>query len=241
MTHSKTKEQTQPEAPMSDTAHILVVDDDKRLRELLAKFLQDEGFLVTSAADAKDAQKKLDYFAVDLIVLDRMMPGENGLQFAARMRQHSSVPILMLTAMGEVTERIDGLEAGVDDYLAKPFEPKELLLRIRSILKRSAVRQAEANEAYFGEYRFDCATSQLWKKDEHIYLTESEAMLLKVLIGRKGEVLSRQELAKLSGDASANERSVDVLVTRLRKKIEPNPAKPVYLQTQRGAGYSLRV
>lgn len=225
---------------MENTAHILVVDDDKRLRELLTKFLHDEGFIVTPAADAKDAQKKLGYFDVDLIVLDRMMPGENGLQFAARTRRNSSVPILMLTAMGEVDERIDGLEAGVDDYLSKPFEPKELLLRIRSILKRSAARQAEANEIYFGDYRFDCKKSQLWKGGEHIYLTESEALLLKVLSERKGEVLSRQELAKLSGEASANERSVDVLVTRLRKKIEPNPAKPIYLHTQRGAGYSLR-
>lgn len=226
---------------MSDTPpHILVVDDDKRLRELLSKFLKDEGFVVTAAINAADAHKKRDYFDVDLIVLDRMMPGENGVEFTRSVRTHSNVPILMLTAMGEVEARIDGLEAGVDDYLAKPFEPKELLLRIRSILKRSpALVQRE--DIHFGELRFDSAKGQLWKGSENIYLTESETGLLAALASRKGENLTRQELAKLSGDADANERSVDVLVTRLRRKIEPNPAKPLYLHTVRGVGYVLRV
>ncbi len=226
---------------MSDTPpHILVVDDDKRLRELLSKFLKEEGFVVTAAHDAADARKKRDYFDVDLIVLDRMMPGENGVEFARHVRAASGVPILMLTAMGEVEARINGLEAGVDDYLAKPFEPKELLLRIRSILKRSAAAPAQ-EDIHFGELRFDLAKGQLWRGAENIYLTESETGLLGALTRRKGENLSRQELAKLSGDADANERSVDVLVTRLRKKIEPNPAKPLYLHTVRGVGYVLKV
>ncbi|MFO1243194.1 MAG: response regulator transcription factor [Rickettsiales bacterium] len=226
---------------MTDTPpHILVVDDDKRLRELLTKFLREEGFLVTPAIDAKDARKKQQYFDVDLIVLDRMMPGENGVEFARSVRQISTVPILMLTAMGEVEARIDGLEAGVDDYLSKPFEPKELLLRIRSILKRSAPNVI-AQDVQIGQLRFDLKKAQLWKGEEHVYLTESETQLILALINRQGETLSRQELARLSGDSDANERSVDVLVTRLRKKIEPNPAKPLYLHTVRGVGYVLKV
>lgn len=225
---------------MSDTPpHILVVDDDKRLRELLSKFLREEGFVVTSATNAADARKKRDYFEVDLIVLDRMMPGENGVDFARSVRAGSDVPILMLTAMGEVEARIDGLEAGVDDYLSKPFEPKELLLRIRNILKRSTVSVKE-EDVHFGELRFDHMKKQLWRGAENIHLTESETSLLAALATRKGENLSRQELAKLSGDADANERSVDVLVTRLRRKIEPNPAKPLYLHTVRGVGYVLK-
>lgn len=226
---------------MSDTPpHILVVDDDKRLRELLSKFLKEEGFVVTAATDAADARKKRDFFDVDLIVLDRMMPGQNGVEFAKHVRASSRVPILMLTAMGEVEARIDGLEAGVDDYLAKPFEPKELLLRIRSILKRSIAAPTQ-EDTHFGELRFDLTKGQLWRGNDNIYLTESETGLLSALTRRKGENLSRQELAKLSGDPDANERSVDVLVTRLRKKIEPNPAKPLYLHTVRGIGYVLKV
>jgi len=220
--------------------HILVVDDDDRLRELLRKFLSDNGFMVSTAADAADARTKLGVLAFDLIVLDLMMPGESGLEFAGDLRTRSSVPILMLTAMGESDDRIAGLEAGADDYLAKPFEPRELLLRIRSILRRAVPPRAEAPaEIRMGDVVFDPARELLIRGGDPIHLTSVEAALLCALSETPGSILSREDLIDRTG-GGASGRAIDVQVTRLRRKIEPDPKLPRYLQTVRGQGYVLR-
>lgn len=227
----------------SEAPHILVVDDDTRLRELLRKFLMDNGFRVSVAANAKDAHLHLASMEFDLIVLDRMMPGEDGLAFARTLRQSNSVPVLMLTAMGEVEARIDGLEASVDDYLSKPFEPRELLLRIRTILRRAALvpdtPEPADTEIRFGDYCFDADRELLVGRAGPIRLTTSEASLLRVLAESPGAVLSRQELSQRCA-INGGERAVDVQVTRLRRKIESDPKAPRYLQTIRGRGYVLR-
>jgi len=218
-------------------SHILVVDDDDRLRALLKKFLRDQGFMVTTAADAKEARRKMEWFIFDLLVLDVMMPGETGLELLASLSAAPKIPVLMLTAMGEVDDRIAGLETGAEDYLVKPFEPKELVLRIKTILRRNMVSDA-ARPVAFGEYRFDIAASQLMRGQENIALTSNESILLKRLAESAGQPVSREELLKLMPGVG-NERAVDVQVTRLRKKIEDSVGKPVYLQTVRGAGYVL--
>lgn len=224
----------------AELPHILVVDDDDRLRELLRKFLSENGFMVSTASDAADARAKLAGLAFDLIILDLMMPGESGLDFATDLRTRSAVPILMLTAMGEPEDRIAGLETGADDYLSKPFEPRELLLRIRSVLRR---RPAEADlqprEVWMGEVVFDPARERLSRKGRPIHLTSVEAALLVALSEQPGETLSREELIERTG-ASGEGRAIDVQVTRLRRKIEPDPRLPRYLQTVRGRGYVLR-
>lgn len=229
-----------------ETAHILVVDDDTRLRGLLRKYLMDQGFRVTVAANAQDARRQLVALDFDLIVLDRMMPGEDGLSLTRSLRAERDVPILMLTAMAEIGARIDGLEAGVDDYLPKPFEPRELLLRIRTILRRTAAAAPEAAAPAAGEkpirlgaFEFQAERELLTGTDGPVRLTSAEASLLRVLAKNAGQILSRDDLSRMC-DINGAERTIDVQVTRLRRKIEPDPRLPRYLQTIRGRGYVLR-
>jgi two-component system phosphate regulon response regulator OmpR len=224
----------------AEIPHILVVDDDKRLRELLRKYLSEQGFRVTVAADAGDARRRLDGLAFDLIVLDIMMPGENGLELTRALREKDGVPILLLTAMGEPEDRIAGLETGADDYLAKPFEPRELVLRIRTILRRVPAEPAAARrELRFGGFSFDLDRRTLRRGSQEIRLTAGEAALLAALAHAPGQVLSREELGRQS-DPAGGSRMVDVQVTRLRRKIETDPRFPRYLQTVRSRGYMLQ-
>jgi two-component system, OmpR family, phosphate regulon response regulator OmpR len=222
-----------PESP-----HILVVDDDARLRKLLARYLADHGFLIATAENATDARDKLGSFAFDLIVLDLMMPGESGLAFAADLRRRSGVPILMLTAMGESENRIAGLETGADDYMVKPFEPRELLLRIGNILRRAPQTNAVPT-VRMGDMVFDLEREELRHHDASVKLTSVETALLAALARRPGVAMSREELIDLTG-AAGGDRAVDVQVTRLRRKIERDPRDPRYLQTVRGRGYVLK-
>lgn len=220
--------------------HILVVDDDDRLRSLLKKFLSEQGFMVTVAADANEARRKLAWYAFDLMVLDVMMPGESGFELLKTLKDYPLMPVLMLSAMGEAEDRIQGLEIGAEDYLVKPFEPKELVLRIKTILRRSASVGSKAKHVAFGDYRFDLSASQLKRGGENIALTSNELSILKRLAEDAGKPVSREELSKLM-PGTGSERAVDVQITRLRKKIEESEGKPVYLQTVRGAGYVLYV
>ena len=222
-----------------ETPHILVIDDDTRLRDLLRKYLSDNGFRVTVAAEAKEARQRMAGLRFDLLVLDRMMPGENGLDFARSLRTANSVPILMLTAMGEVDARIDGLEAGVDDYLTKPFEPRELLLRIRMILRRSKKTTELIPSIRLGRVEYDPTRELLTLDGNLLRLTSTEASLLSALSEKPGATLSRDELTQRCA-IEGGERAIDVQVTRLRRKIEPDPRVPQYLQTVRGHGYVLR-
>jgi len=219
--------------------HILVVDDDARLRNLLSKFLGENGFLVSVASDAADARTKMKKLTFDLIVLDLMMPGESGLDFAQDLRRRDQVPILMLTAMGEIEDRIGGLERGADDYLVKPFEPRELLLRLNNIIKRAPVTRQPAQDVLMGDVLFRPDRQELSRSGEPLRLTDVEAALLGALARRPGDILSREQLIHLTG-ASGDGRAIDVQVTRLRRKIEQNPKLPRYLQTVRGKGYVLR-
>ncbi len=227
------------------TPHILVVDDDTRLRGLLRKYLMDHGFRVTVAANSQDARKQLVSLDFDLIVLDRMMPGEDGLSLTRSLRDERDVPILMLTAMAEISARIDGLEAGVDDYLPKPFEPRELLLRIRMILRRTSgaiqdERPAAGEKVIrLGEFEFQASREVLLGAAGPVRLTSAEASLLRVLAENAGQILSRDDLSRMC-DINGAERTIDVQVTRLRRKIEPDPRLPRYLHTIRGRGYVLR-
>jgi two-component system phosphate regulon response regulator OmpR len=225
---------------MVDAAHILVADDDARLRSLLQQFLTRHGFRVTTAADAKEALARFDSIAFDLLILDVMMPGESGLDLTKRLRAGSEVPILLLTAMGEPADRIQGLSSGADDYLVKPFEPDELLLRVRNILRRAPPPPAHDEEVRFGAFRFDLKRDELYRDTEAIRLTAAEASLLRVLAQNAGTAVKRGDLLRLSS-ISGGERTVDVQVTRLRRKIEADPKQPRFIQTARGAGYLLRV
>jgi two-component system phosphate regulon response regulator OmpR len=222
-----------------DPPHVLVVDDDRRLRDLLGRFLADHGFRVTAAADAEEARAKLASFAVDVIVLDVMMPGETGLHLAADLRQKNRTPILLLTAMGEAEDRIAGLETGADDYLVKPFEPRELVLRLKALIRRAPHALPADGVVRFGAFRFQVARGELFRDEQRIKLTESEARLLRALAKKAGVSLSREELARETG-AEGGERAIDVQMTRLRRKIEVDPRDPRYLQTARGKGYLLR-
>jgi two-component system phosphate regulon response regulator OmpR len=227
--------------------HLLVVDDDARLRELLRRYLSDNGFRVTIAADAKEARANLASFAFDLIVLDVMMPGESGLDLTRELRGETGarnggavrIPILLLTAMAEPEDRINGLEHGADDFLAKPFEPRELVLRIRNIIERRGVPDDAARSVRFGVFRFDLARAELFRGGEIVHLTSAEAGLLSGLAARAGEAVSREDLSQ-SAPLGGNIRNVDVQMTRLRRKIEPDPRYPRYLQTVRGTGYALK-
>jgi two-component system phosphate regulon response regulator OmpR len=225
----------------ADKPHILVVDDDTRLRELLKSFLSRNGFRVTAASSASEARQRLQGLDFDLIVLDVMMPGQTGLEFAGELRRTDDVPILMLTAMGDPKDRIAGLEKGVDDYLGKPFEPRELLLRIQNVLRRARpfepTQQVE-RLVTFGPMQFDLELGELTQKGKRVPLTDAEIALLRALTGRLGQVLSREALCKSVG-SEVNERAIDVQVTRLRRKIEPDPGFPRYLRTVRGQGYRL--
>jgi two-component system phosphate regulon response regulator OmpR len=233
---------------MSDAEpHLLVVDDDPRLRELLRRYLSENGFRVTVAAEAAEARANLASFAFDLIVLDVMMPGGSGLDLTRELRgavgsENGRIPpvrILLLTAMGEPEDRINGLEQGADDYLAKPFEPRELVLRIRNILERRGVADEVARTLRFGAFRFDLARGELFRAGEIVRLTAAEAGLLSSLAARAGEAVSREDLSE-SAQFRGNIRNVDVQMTRLRRKIEPDPRYPRYLQTVRGTGYALK-
>lgn len=236
----------------ADQPHILVVDDDDRLRELLTRYLGENGFNVSSARDAANARASLSGLQFDLIVLDVLMPGEKGVDLARSLREAGvKVPILLLTALSETEDRIAGLEAGVDDYLAKPFEPRELVLRIEAILRRygelpdnddPATSEEVDSTVSFGAYRFDMMRMILQRGDEHIYLTTAEQALLAALVKRRGQTTSREQLqGMISGNAidPAASRSIDVQVTRLRRKFEEDPKQPRYLQTVRGQGYVL--
>ncbi len=225
-------------------AHLLIVDDDERIRTLLRKFLIRNGFLVTAARDAGHARRILSGLDFDLIVLDVMMPGENGLSLTAFLRETRTTPILLLTARGETGNRIEGLEAGADDYLPKPFEPKELLLRINAILRRMPLADPQDNASKvlsMGPIRYDMERGELWQGEEMVRLTATEIQLMKIFAARPGTALSRSQLVEELGRdrGQAQERAVDVQITRLRRKIEDNPKQPRYLQTVRGAGYML--
>jgi two-component system phosphate regulon response regulator OmpR len=225
-----------------DEPHILVVDDDQRLRDLLRGYLQRNGFRVTLAGDAAEARQRMESVQFDLMVLDVMMPGETGIEFAAALRtKDRALPILMLTAMNEPKDRIAGLESGVDDYLAKPFEPRELVLRLQALLRRVVARQAPvaAESVTLGDMRFDVGRGELMRADgERIRLTEAELALMRALAAHGGDPVDREALARELG-GEVNARTIDVHVTRLRRKIESDPRFPRYLLTARGAGYRL--
>ena len=224
--------------------HLLIIDDDERIRELLKKFLKRNGFLVTSARDAEHARRILSGLDFDLIVLDVMMPGEDGISFTRSLRETNETPILLLTAKGEAENRISGLEAGADDYLVKPFEPRELLLRINSILRRMPDTPAEDTVPkilHLGAIRYDIERGEMWQGDQIVRLTATESQLMKIFSACPGEPVTRSKLVEALGRdrGQAQERAVDVQITRLRRKIEENPKQPRYLQTVRGAGYML--
>ncbi len=229
---------------MDFDAHLLIVDDDERIRTLLQKFLMRNGFLVTAARDAEHARRILAGLDFDMIVLDVMMPGEDGLSLCRSLRETHATPILLLTAKGETDNRIEGLEAGADDYLAKPFEPKELLLRINAILRRVpdvAPEEATPKILTLGPIRYDMERGEMWQGADLVRLTATEMQLMKIFSAQPGEAVSRAQLVEDLGRdrGQAQERAVDVQITRLRRKIESDPKQPRYLQTVRGAGYML--
>ena len=225
---------------MSDEApHLLVVDDDERLRGLLSRYLAESGFRVTGAGDAKEARTKLKSFDFDLLIVDVMMPGENGFSLTHSVKAERRVPILLLTALAEPEQRIHGLEQGADDFLAKPFEPRELVLRIRNILQRARSDGPISTEIRLGAFRFDLKRGELTRGEEPVHLTQAEAALLSVLARRPGAPVTRENLAE-QASFSGNVRTVDVQMTRLRRKIERDPKYPRYLQTIRGTGYVLK-
>ena len=235
--------QVQPVArrdPLPDNApHILVVDDDQRIRDLISRYLYEAGFRVSTAADTKAARAAMRGLAFDMIILDVMMPGETGLEFARALKGVSFVPICMLTALADADDRVAGLEAGVDDYLAKPFEPRELLLRVRNILRRGKGGAAPRDEVRMGDFSFHVARGELKRGEELVKLTERERELLRLFASRPGSPIPRHELA--SDDSTGSERAIDVQINRLRRKMETDQSNPVYLQTVRGKGYILYV
>ncbi len=228
-------------ADLPDEApHVLVVDDDRRLRELLARYLTDQGFRVTAAASAAEARARAQSVVFDAMVLDVMMPGENGFDYARSVRETSRVPILMLTARSNPNDRVMGLEIGADDYLPKPFEPRELTLRLNNIIKRGVRPRAVAAEAVtFGPFAFRIDRGELRRDDELIRITDREREILTILAMAGGANVEREQLAGSGG--AAMERTVDVQINRLRRKTEVDPANPVFLQTVRGVGYRLAV
>ncbi len=229
-----------PVPPADDAPHLLVVDDDRRIRDLLSRFLASEGYRISTAESAAEARAKLGGLHFDLLILDVMMPGETGFEFAKSLRRSSAVPILMLTARDAAESRIAGLEIGADDYVAKPFEPRELSLRIANILKRARPAKARVAETLrLGEFVFHVGRAELRRGDEIIRLTDREREMLQVLAARPGETVPRLALAGNGG--AVNERAVDVQINRLRRKIERDPANPLIVQTARGIGYRLVV
>jgi len=233
--------------PADDAPHVLVVDDDRRLRDLVSRFLAERGYRVASAASAAEAEAQMRHLDFDCLVLDVMMPGETGFSFARRLRETSRVPILMLTARANSADRIEGLEIGADDYLPKPFEPLELVLRIANILKRAAPGEAasvrpQPDLVRFGPFTYRPDRGELRRGEEAVRLTEREREMLSLLAGSPGGQAGREALAASGAAATADgggERAVDVQINRLRRKIEADPGNPVYLQTVRGIGYRL--
>jgi len=228
--------------PLPDDApHVLIVDDDHKIRDLLARYLFTQGFRVTTAADAETAQASLRGLEFDIVLLDVMMPGISGLELAREIKQERDIPICMLTARAEPEQRIEGLEIGVDDYVPKPFEPRELLLRLRNILRRGqsaqASQQAPSDEVRMGTFVFHISRGELKRDDETIKLTERERDLLRQFAQRRGVPIQRHELT--TDETTGNDRAIDVQINRLRRKIETDPSNPVYLQTVRGKGYIL--
>ncbi len=222
---------------MEFSPHLLVIDDDRRLRRLLKKYLTDNGFQISEAANADETKELLGLFQFALLIMDVMMPGQNGQELTKELRDNGfETPILMLTAMGDIDNRISGLEAGADDYLAKPFEPKELLLRINNILKRQKQRET-SSEIYFGDCCYNPKNHHLTQNGVPVLLTGVEQDLLKILVQKAGQTVTREDLAALTG--TDNERAVDVQITRLRRKIETDIKKPLCIQTVRGQGYVL--
>jgi len=225
-------------------AHLMIVDDDERIRSLLKQFLSRHGFLVSAARDADHARRLLSMLEFDLIVLDVMMPGDDGVTLTRELRESLSTPIMLLTAKGETEDRIKGLEAGADDYLAKPFEPKELLLRINAILRRVpelVAADVGPKALKLGPLTYDVDRAELWEGETLVRLTSTEMQLMKIFAANVGEVVSRMKLVEELGRdrGQAQERAVDVQITRLRRKLEADPKQPRYLQTIRGAGYML--
>lgn len=225
--------------PIADDApHLLIVDDDKRIRDLLQRYLRERGFRVTAASDSLEARRKLEGLDFDLLIADVMMPGESGIALTKSLRQDRKFPIIVLTALTEAESRIEGLEAGADDYLGKPFDPRELVLRINNILRRSASERPPAIEQImFGPFAFSITRQELRKSGEVIHLTDREQEIMRIFATRPGETVPRHELA--GNEAETGERTIDVQINRLRRKIEDDPSNPVWLQTVRGIGYRL--
>jgi two-component system, OmpR family, phosphate regulon response regulator OmpR len=226
-----------PTEPADDAPHLLLVDDDRRIRDLLSRFLANEGYRVTTAKSADDARAKLLGLHFDMLILDVMMPGESGFDLARFIRASSAVPIIMLTARHETESKIEGLQIGADDYVAKPFETRELVLRIGNILRRATpVPVARPESITFGPYIYHLDRGELRQGDEIIHLTDREREMLRVLAVAPGETVPR---GALTGGGTVNERAVDVQINRLRRKIERDPANPLFLQAVRGIGYRL--
>ena len=231
---------TESAGSYEELPHVLVVDDDDRIRALVSRYLNEHGFFVLTAADAGEAKIILKAATFDAMVLDVMMPGQDGVALTQDLRKTSDIPVILLTALGEVDDKITGLQSGADDYLTKPFDPRELVLRLEVILRRRPRATEEMESVQIGKWLFDPQQNELVGAEETLRLTDVEANLLKTLALRAGEVLSREALADLCG-LDAGERTIDVQVTRLRKKLEEDSRTPRHLQTVRGKGYVLRV
>jgi two-component system phosphate regulon response regulator OmpR len=229
---------TVPNTPMNKH-HILIVDDDSRILSLLKQFLSKNGYLVSGASSAFEAQELFEYFVFDLIILDVMMPELTGFEFAEKVKHLQNVPIILLTALSKVEDRIKGLESGADDYLSKPFEPKELLLRMQNLIELYSKQQSNSQLFFFGSNSYNITTKELKKGDDIVQLTSTEQKLLELFIENKNKVLNREDLVKVMGSLSL--RSIDVQVVRLRAKIEDNVSKPKYLQTLRNEGYAFYI
>jgi two-component system, OmpR family, phosphate regulon response regulator OmpR len=221
---------------MEDKSHILIVDDDDRIRSLLKDFLTENNYVASTAENAEQAKIKLKYFKFDIIILDVMMPGQDGYDFTKEIKKLMKIPIILLTAKGEVESRIKGLELGADDYIGKPFEPKELLLRIKNIIKNN--NKINLNSKYFvGESKIDLNKMNISLNKKSRKINNSEKKVLIEMLANPGKTFSRDEISEISG--ISQERSIDVMITRLRQKLEVNPKNPKYLQTIRGSGYVL--
>ncbi len=241
MSNEETPDTGAADAALDDSAaHLLVIDDDSRIRDLLSRYLGERGFRVTAASDAGDARRRLAGLEFDLLIVDVMMPGESGLELTRSLRETMDVPILMLTARSEIDARIQGLEFGADDYLAKPFEPRELLLRINNILKRGQPTATPLIEVVrFGPFTFNRERMELRKGAEIVHLTDRERQIMAIFAAAPGDTVPRGDL--VAGGGPSGERTVDVQINRLRRKIETDPANPLYLQTVRGIGYRLTI
>jgi two-component system phosphate regulon response regulator OmpR len=217
--------------------HILIIDDDEKIRDLLKQYLKNHNFFVSTAINASDAEEKLKIIKFDLAIIDIMMPGKDGLQLTKEIREKIDLPIILLTAKGEPEDRVRGLELGAEDYLPKPFEPKELLLRIKNVIKRIRKNKYVVTSIKIGIANINMKKMEIQKEKKVIKINASEKILLENMIGSAGKIFSREEISKIT--SLTQERSIDVLVTRLRQKIEPDPKNPKYLQTVRGTGYVL--